>query len=94
MSASPFQEKAFKNDLPDWLTSFIRWINKTRCNVITTNYDTILERAAYLALDIWTWTPNLHPVPLTNARDRLGTAIFGGAPVNTFKIFKLHGSTI
>lgn len=85
------EEKAFESDLPDWLTSFVRWLDDTQCSVITTNYDTVIERAAYLTLDIW--TPNLHPVPLTNAWGRLGTAILGGPPKDTFKLFKLHGST-
>ncbi len=85
------EEKAFKSDLPDWLMSFVRWLDDTQCSVITTNYDTVIERAAYLTLDIW--TPNLHPVSLTNAWGRLGTAILGGPPKDTFKLVKLHGST-
>lgn len=85
------EEKAFESDLPDWLTSFIRWLDDTQGSVITTNYDTVLERSAYLTLDIW--TPNLHPVPLTNAWGRLGTAILAGPPKDTFRLFKLHGST-
>ena len=39
------EEKAFESDLPDWLTSFVRWLDDTQCSVITTNYDTVIERA-------------------------------------------------
>lgn len=76
----------------------IRW-HSDQSHVLTTNYDTLIERIAgekhfptssekedsihYI---------DLYPIPITEAVTRDGTAIFGSGGTDTFTLYKLHGS--
>lgn len=69
----------------------LKW-HDDRTHVITTNYDTIVERIAdgsehSLGADI------LYPIPITPAPSRDGAARLGSESKNTFALYKLHGST-
>lgn len=74
------------------------WHNQ-RNHVLTTNYDTIVERIAgqhqYSSRNGNTATldyEDLYPVPVTNARSRAGGGLFFPNYPETFKLYKLHGS--
>jgi len=84
------EERAFQSGIPEWARVLVRCLDAAGCSVITTNYDTVLERLAFVELQ--NWTPNLYTVPLTNAYGRWGVAILGGEQAETFHLFKLHGS--
>jgi len=67
---------------------------QNRSSVITLNYDTLVERVA--GMQSWKLsrgipTGLLYPIPLTPAAQRGQTQLTPG-PVETFKLFKLHGS--
>ena len=69
----------------------LKW-HEDRSHVLTTNYDTIVERIAdgsehSLEADM------LYPVPITPAHSRDGMARWGSGSKDTFTLYKLHGST-
>lgn len=81
-------------ECPDWLKKLVSWWHEHHVDVITLNYDTLIERAAGLInvrgnsrLSI----QNIYPVALTEARRR-DAMIFGSDHVESFSLFKLHGS--
>ena len=76
-----------------------KW-HEEKTHVLTTNYDTIIERLAAegkyptggdqmqgLHYQI------LYPIPISTALSRHGTAILGPTRHETFTLYKLHGST-
>ena len=69
----------------------LKWHDE-RSHIITTNYDTIVERIAdesehSLSSDL------LYPIPITPAVSRDGAARYGSTSKDTFVLYKLHGST-
>ncbi len=79
---------AVGNDCPDWLLMLIKWWNTNKSDVITLNYDTLIERAAETQeIDI----RNMYPTPLTDIR-RAGGILAPDDSLNWFRLYKLHGS--
>jgi hypothetical protein len=89
------------NTIPDWLQALVTCWNASRAEVITFNYDTLIE-ATVDSLDLQApWGPSGDPTPLTSAM--VGPSVapyfrttFDGprlAPADTFWYRKLHGST-
>ncbi|MYC07531.1 MAG: hypothetical protein F4X57_10225 [Chloroflexi bacterium] len=66
-----------------------KW-HQDRSHILTTNYDTLVERIASQHDLFYT---DLFPVPITNATVRDGGAILGSEYPDTFTLYKLHGST-
>ncbi|MBI4289208.1 MAG: SIR2 family protein [Chloroflexi bacterium] len=71
---------------PDWLQELIKWWDKNRSAVITFNYDTLIERAAFKA---GIEEMDLYPV-LFNSMQR--EAMWDNSRKGTLRLFKLHGS--
>lgn len=85
---------ALQHKCPDWLNTLVNWWHNNKSNVITLNYDTLIERAAGLinvggnsSVSI----QDIYPVALTEARRRDAT-IWGSDHIESFNVFKLHGS--
>ena len=83
------------NSVPEWLQFLICYWHENRCSVISLNYDTLIERFASM-LCCWKKTlkiptGTLYPVPLTPAAQR-SAGVIGSDPIETFRLFKLHGS--
>ncbi len=88
------------NRPPKWFDSLIAYWHSNRSTVITLNYDTLIERVAsttYEATRRPIPTGHLYPIRLTPATVQ-GNMQFldpneNARPQDTFKLFKLHGST-
>jgi len=88
------ERQTILNECPHWLRLLTEYWNSRQSNVITFNYDTLIERAACLIKDSKGYNLSagqFYPVQLTvsNRRDAL---VFGNNAVETFSLFKLHGS--
>jgi hypothetical protein len=83
------------NTPPMWLEALVTFWHDRRATVITLNYDTLIERVA--SSINWRWrstkipTGALYPIPMALAEGR-GGLIVAPDPVDTFQLFKLHGS--
>ena len=71
-----------------------------KTHVLTTNYDTIIERIAAEGKYPTQGGKKqglhdqiLYPIPISTALSRYGTAVLGSTRHETFTIYKLHGST-
>ena len=74
-----------------------RW-DKNKSHILTTNYDTIVERL----LDDWRRTlprgperpglADVQPIPISSARARDGTGLIGSGHRETLTLYKIHGS--
>lgn len=90
-----FQGSAYMNPLADQLV--MKW-HIDRAHVLTTNYDTIVERLAQQQeIDAANGvkpisSQQLYPVPIATALSRFGTAVFAPSEIETFTLYKLHGS--
>ena len=85
---------AIQQECPSWLRLLTQYWNEQKTNVISFNYDTLIERAA--ALIPTSERSNLsagqlYPVQLTLS-SRRDAMVFGDGQVDTFSLFKLHGS--
>ena len=76
-----------------------KW-HEQRSHVLTTNYDTLVEKLAEGPLqissssrDIRLHYTDLYPIPVSAAISRDGTAQVGSSNPDTFTLYKLHGST-
>ena len=84
---------ALGGDMPKWLHQFVRTLHAARADVITFNYDTLLERAAVssrcwdMGLNRFTNTESI----LNGLPPSLPGAL-ADEDVNTFRLMKLHGS--
>ena len=81
------EQSAIQRDIPDWLAKLTQHWHQTRASVFTLNYDTLVERAAH----DFTSVEQLYPVTLTLA-SRRNAAIVSSGEIDSFKLFKLHGS--
>ena len=89
-------KKSIASPIPDWLTSLISQWHSRRAFVITLNYDTLVERAAYhIYIDgqKGVLAESLYPPYFSNIQSRSGEAIWSEHKTETFSYFKLHGST-
>lgn len=75
--------------VPPWLEALVAYWNRCESDVITFNYDALVETAA-VQHGIRPWNA-VYPVPVVRAAART-TAVIGGDPVQTFSLLKLHGS--
>ena len=85
---------AIQKECPTWLKELTRYWHKNKSGVITLNYDTLVERAAATIETGGKSTltaGQLYPVPFTLASRRDGNP-FSNDEVETFTLFKLHGS--
>lgn len=86
------QQTAAAAEAPDWLLSLVRHWHNTDANVITFNYDGLVELAYLDAMTdagvYWPW--DLYTIPITPAWVRAG----GGTrqKLASFQLLKLHGS--
>ena len=87
-----------KNSPPHWLEELLAYWHNNRCDVITLNYDTLIECVAgsvYSRKRPKIPTGEIYPIRFTQAA--INGAIYPEsqkvqAPVESFKLFKLHGS--
>ncbi len=90
---------------PAWLKQLIVLWHERQANIITLNYDTLIESVARCGVpaspiagenfqDNKQVLPlaNLYPPYFSDIASRPGYAILGEGDINTFKLFKLHGS--
>lgn len=81
---------ALQQGCPDWLRTLVNWWHVNKAGILTLNYDTLIERAAGLVLSLIN-ASRFYAVRLTDFRIR--DALYSGeVEVETFKLFKLHGS--
>lgn len=87
--------KTMKQDKPDWLLALCgHWLDQS-ADVVSFNYDTLVERTvATLGPEGPTMAASLFPTPITPANDRWkSVAVLGGTPPKRrFSLLKLHGS--
>ena len=76
-----------------------KW-HEQRSHVLTTNYDTLVEKLAEGPLHSSSSGPpvqlhytDLYPIPISAAISRDGMALVGSNNPDTFTLYKLHGST-
>jgi hypothetical protein len=82
------------NVVPMWLQYLIYYWHTKRSTVITLNYDTLIERVAGdqgWKRTVGIPTTELYPLSLTPAAQRR-SGTWGADPLDTFKLYKLHGS--
>ncbi len=75
---------------PKGLDLVRKW-HEDKCHILTTNYDTVVERM--LAEELRADYPDLYPIPITHARSRQETGGFFRELNETCTLYKLHGST-
>ena len=88
------EQLAVESECPAWLKTLTQTWHDNKAGVISLNYDTLVERAAgtvNLGKDDHLSADQLYPVILTLSSRRDGV-VFGSNQVDTFKLFKLHGS--
>ena len=70
----------------------VRKWHENKCHILTTNYDTVVERM--LEEEPRVGYTDLYPIPITPARSRQQTSFgFRHESVETCTLYKLHGST-
>ena len=88
-------------ECPSWLRNFMQFCVDRKLNIITLNYDTLLESAAQLAVvekdnrgNVETFQlDDIYPVPMTPGNKRRASIFLPyGEEVDSLKLFKLHGS--
>ena len=85
---------------PKGLDLVRKW-HKDKRHVLTTNYDTVVERMLGEGLEddasgnkLQAQYPDLYPIPITHARSRQESGgFFARTSVDTCTLYKLHGST-
>ena len=88
------EQVAIQQECPRWLQLLTQYWNTQKTNVISFNYDTLVERAAALIKTSdksYLSAGQLYPVQLTLS-SRRDAMVFGDGVVDTFTLFKLHGS--
>lgn len=81
-------------ECPTWLDKLVRQCSEHKANVITLNYDTLIESAAQSVSSV-NFLDYIYPIPLTPAHRRRMAMIIpaghGGVQL-AFKLLKMHGS--
>ena len=86
-----------RTQMPPWLESLVKQWSKRRAEVITLNYDTLVERAANKVLDpnlnsgVGILPSQLYPPYFSNIRSRVSN-LPSPEPTESFTYLKLHGS--
>jgi len=95
---SDYQDNAVEDGLPDWFGSLVNAWHEKKVEVITFNYDLLVEMEATSIITIDERIPkqtideqDLYPYPIASVYSRLGGVIIGGGH-ETFRYHKLHGS--
>ena len=98
------EQLVVQDECPSWLLTLTQHWHKNQAGVISLNYDTLVERAAGKistgqgqdshprAGHLYPVKPTLYPVKLTLSTRRDAAVLSEGA-VDSFTLFKLHGST-
>jgi hypothetical protein len=89
--------KAAQRPCPEWLLSLIHCWETTQAQVITLNYDTLVESAARLCNQVYAsglLPDHYYPFPMTPIRREWDEFSFRGyvSDPPSFRFFKLHGS--
>ena len=90
------EQLAVLDECPSWLLTLTQHWHKNQAGVISLNYDTLVERAAVNSIGKIK-VEHIYPVRLELSTKRGGekAAVSGPMrPVDSFTLFKLHGSTI
>ena len=97
------EQLVVQDECPSWLLTLTQHWHETQARIISFNYDTLVERAAIENIDkvrdirVNIEAEHLYPVRLELSTKRGGQkgAIVNGSmeSVDTFTLFKLHGST-
>ena len=76
-----------------------KW-HEQRSHILTTNYDTLVERIAKEGIhtategsEVKLYYTDLYPIPVDSAIGRDGGMVLGSSYPDTFTLYKLHGST-
>ena len=84
---------------PSGAKLILKW-HERRSHVLTTNYDTLVERIASEIVFATDGGNNyslryedLYPIPISSALTRDGGTVLGSSYPDTFTLYKLHGST-
>ena len=82
---------------PDWLDRLVKaWHSNHNTTIITLNYDTLIERAVreLIINDETVHVPSdqIYPPYFSNIASRPGVGLWGHRKIDTFSLFKLHGS--
>ena len=89
------EQLAVLDECPSWLRTLTQYWHKNQAGVISLNYDTLVERAAVNSIGKIK-VEHIYPVRLELSTKRGGekAAVSGSMrPVDSFTLFKLHGST-
>ena len=90
------EQLAVLDECPSWLLTLMQHWHKNQAGIISLNYDTLVERAAGKIStgqgQVFPVKPTLYPVKLTLSTRRDAAVPSEGA-VDSFTLFKLHGST-
>jgi hypothetical protein len=100
--AKEFEERQkiiYKNKFPEWLTKLAQDWNEKLYDVITFNYDLIVEMAVFFSDvtaaigEVGENIPQLiYPVPVTPSLGRMAYSLISGPRPKTLNLHKLHGS--
>lgn len=81
---------------PEWLRRLVSTWHRRQAVIITFNYDTLVERAVrdfQVSAEIGALLPaDIYPPYFANIVSRAGDIFWGGRGLQTFQLFKLHGS--
>ena len=86
--------QALADPVPSWLGTMVRILHVGKADVITFNYDTLLERAA-VSSGCWDWDQGAQATTESFLRGVPPTALDGGiglGEVDSLRLLKLHGS--
>lgn len=89
------EQLAVLDECPSWLLTLTQHWHKNQAEIISLNYDTLVERVAVNSIDKIK-AEHIYPVRLELSTKRGGenVAVVGPMrPVDSFTLFKLHGST-
>ncbi len=91
------EQSVVQDECPSWLLTLTQHWHETQARVISLNYDTLVERAASKIStgqnqDSHLEAEHLYPVKFTLSTRR-NAVVLGPDEVDSFTLFKLHGST-
>ncbi|MCE5239122.1 hypothetical protein LLH23_11620 [bacterium] len=90
-TVSEAENHSFSTAPPEWVVGLVRAWHDHRAQVLSLNYDTIVERVACSSLEQIV-EPHLWRLPVCRGIART-SMVFGGTFPATLRLLKLHGST-